>query len=182
MALVKFSAVMAKASAHWLTPTSASQENDEIGDRLQHAADPQAGRQRIAPRHEAAGKAADQRRGEADALDDGGIVVAREAEVDHERRGHRAGKRVGELEQHDEGERAPAHPCGSGIRRRRRSRRASRARTRVSAPCRGFGARRLLGLGRGQRGDDADQHQRRHRHIAPHPGRAARQCRCLRSR
>ena len=38
----------------------------------------------------------------------------------------------------------------------------------------GFGARGLFGLGRGQRGDGADQYQRRHHHITPHPGRPAR--------
>ena len=70
----------------------------EIGDRLQATADPQARGQRIAPRHEAAGKAADQRCREPNAFDDRCVVVAGEAEVNHERRGHCAGKRVGELE------------------------------------------------------------------------------------
>ena len=49
--------------------------------------------------------------------------------------------------------------------------------TRVNAAVgagRGLRARRLLGLGGGERRDGADQHQRCHHHIAPHPRRGAR--------
>ena len=41
-----------------------------------------------------------------------GVVVAREAEIDHERRRHRAGERVAELEQHHEGEHDDRHVAG----------------------------------------------------------------------
>ena len=77
----------------------------QVGNRLQHAADPQAHGKRVAPRDESAGKPADQGSGEADALDDGGVVVAGKTEVDHEWRGHGAGKCVGEFVEHHEGER-----------------------------------------------------------------------------
>ncbi len=53
----------------------------------------------------------------------GGVLVAREAEVDDERRGHHAGERVGELEQDDEGEDGDRHVAreeiGEGADRRR---------------------------------------------------------------
>ncbi len=48
--------------------------------------------------------------GEAYAFDDGGVFIAREAEVDDEWRRHRAGQRVGEFEQHDEGQHDEGEP------------------------------------------------------------------------
>ena len=90
MALVKFSAMMATASIVVLVPTTASAAEREIGDRLQDAADPETGGKRQGARDEAAGKAAQQQRGEPDALHDGRIFVARKTEIDDERRGHRA--------------------------------------------------------------------------------------------
>ena len=80
----------------------------EVGDRLQEAADPQAHRQGKRACHETAGEAAGQRGDEAIELDDVAVLVAREAELDHEWRRHGARQRVGELEQHDEGQNAIA--------------------------------------------------------------------------
>ena len=107
MALVKFSADDGERQRPFIDPDQRQPRERQIGDRLHHAADPQARRQRIAPRHEAAGEASNQGRGKADALDDRGIVVAGEAEVDHEGRGHGAGKCIGEFVEHDKGKRRP---------------------------------------------------------------------------
>ena len=70
MALVKFSTVIAKVSHAMIVADHGLPGEREVGERLQDAADPQARRQRIGARHIAAGKSAEQRRGEADALDD----------------------------------------------------------------------------------------------------------------
>ena len=86
----------------------------EIGGRLQNAADPQAGRQRKRARNEAAGKAAEQQRGKADTFDDGGIFIAGKSEIDHERRRHGARQRIGELEQHNEGQHDEGQRRGRG--------------------------------------------------------------------
>ena len=80
-----------------------------MASSLQDGADPQAGGQRQRAGDEAAGKAAEQQRRQPDALDDRRIFVARKAEIDDEGRGHGAGQRVGELEQHHEGEHHKSH-------------------------------------------------------------------------
>ena len=99
--------------------------------------------------------------------------VARKAEVDHERRGHGAGKSVGELEQHDEGQRRErVGPCQEFGERADRGLQYTFERGLGAGG--GFGAYGLFGLGCDERRDGADQHQRRHRDIAPHPGAAAR--------
>ena len=104
MALVKFSTTIAKVSHACVETDDGLPGERKVGDSLQDAADPETDRQRTGARHEPAGEAADQRCGKADALDDGRIFSARKAEIDHKRRRHGAGERIGELEQHDEGE------------------------------------------------------------------------------
>ena len=83
--------------------------------------------------------------------------------------GHGAGQRVGELEQHDEGQ----HDERAN-RRREKSENAPTAAstTRASGFCRAWVASRrpTFRLGRDERGRDADQHQRRHGDIARAPG------------
>ena len=107
------------------------------------AADPEARGERIGAGEEAAGKAADQRGGEADALDDRGIFVARKSEIDDERRRHRAGQRVGELEQHDEGEHHERQLARQEI-RERADRGLDDALQRLFAGVRGFGLRAIF--------------------------------------
>ena len=92
MALVKFSVTIATVSQAVSWPTTACHENARLADGLQDAADPQARRQRTGAGDEAAGKAAEQRRGKADALDDHGVFVRREAEIEHEGFDHDAGE------------------------------------------------------------------------------------------
>ena len=87
-----------------LVPDQRQRAERQIGDRLQNAADPEAGGERQGARDETAGKAAEQQRGEPDALYDRRVFVARKTEIDHERRRHGARQRVGELEQHHEGQ------------------------------------------------------------------------------
>src|SRR5204862_7191276 len=81
----------------------------EVRDGLERAADPKAGRERTGAGEEPSGKPACERRDQPDSLDDRGVFIAREAEVDDKGRSHDARKRVRELAEHDEGERYEHH-------------------------------------------------------------------------
>ena len=169
MAPVKFSAMTVTTSAQWFEAHPGLPGESEVRRHLQERADPKAGRERIGARHEAADKAADQRCGQPDALHHIGIVGAAEAEIDHERRRHRAGEGVAELVENDEGQH-DARPCrGSGTRRKRR---APPCVTRLNAPTPASATSRTAtsafgsGLGGHQRRDHADRDQRRHHQIA----------------
>ena len=121
-------------------------------------------------RHEAAGKAAGEQRRQPDALDDRGVFVAGKAEIDHERRGHGARQRVGEFEQHHEGQHGEGQLVAEEI-LERADRGLGHAREPLLMGMRGFRCARALRLGGDERGDGADQHQSSHGHIAPVPGR-----------
>ena len=95
------------------------------------------------------------------------------SEIDDERRRHRAGQRVGELEQDDEGERHQRHLAREEI-RERADRGLDDALQRLLAGvggCRPL--RRLSRLGCDQGRRHADQHQHSHGGIARAPGGVA---------
>ena len=148
----------------------------EVGERLQYAADPQTGRERVGPRHIAARKPSDQQRHQSNALDDRRVFIARETKIHGKRPGHHACERIGELEQHHKDEsdnRDDDTLAEEEILEGANNGRAEPAHRIVPPVCvRMLGGDRLLGLPRHQRGNDADHHQRRHHQVARVPGRA----------
>ncbi len=175
MALVKFSATMAKVSQAAFMPDDRLPGEREIGEPLQHAAEPQACRQRKRAGQKAAGEAADQRRRQSYAFDDGGVFVARKSEIDHEWRGQCAGQRVGKFEQHDESQHGEGQVAGQKFREGAECRVTTRvsglAPAAISPSCSASAPTDRSGSVGGKRGDDADDDQRGHGDIARAPGR-----------
>ena len=151
-----------------IRPDQGERAEREIGDRLQDAADPEAGGKRQSAGDETAGKPAQQQRGEPDTFHDGRVFVARKTEIDDEGCGHRARKRIGEFEQHDEGEHHESEIVAKEILEGADCS-LDHARERFFPRASGFRLDRSFRLGRKQRGDDADHHQAGHRDIAPAP-------------
>ena len=171
MALVKFSAMIAIASAVGLWPTDRQPAERQVGRRLQDGADPQAGRRadRRAPRSRR-----QSRRASSAASPTPLTMAAYSLRVNPRSITNGAvmapGQRVGELEQHHEGQHGEGHLVAEEILERADGG-LDHAREPLLMGMRGLRLARALRLGGDQRGGGADQHQRRHRHIAPVPGR-----------
>ena len=119
----------------------------------------------------AAGEAARQRRGKADAFHDRRIGRLVEADIDDERRGQDAGKGIAELVQHDEQQDQDRGVAGEKLPERTEGGQQNAA-DRIAGLVDDVGGRGRLG--RHQRRENADADQHRGGEIAPQPDRPAR--------